>query len=82
MKDIYVITERTYDGGSEDFHVIGVADSRENWIGIINEYYGFSLKFEDFRDVRDSGIEADIELKEDGFTMIVTITYHTLNDVL
>ena len=67
-----VIVIQEYDYSDKEEIVIGVASNRENALRIIEEYYGKDAVQSDFRDIRDSGLNFDLNIKVDGYKYGVT----------
>ena len=84
MKHYYVIEVSNKIFPEPD--VIGVADSRENYIKMINDYFGNDLsrkaKESGFNLIEQYGAEADLQvIDQDGYEYYVFISYHQLNKV-
>ena len=70
----------------EETDVIGVTDSREGAIKMINEYFGEDINREvveeDLRIVEEGGVDSELRLSdEEGHEYNIGITYHQLNQL-
>lgn len=84
MKHYYVVEVEYIVFNETD--VIGVADSRENYIKLINDYFGDDLsrkvKESDLRLVEESGVEATLQvIDQEGEEYPIYISYHRLNEI-
>jgi hypothetical protein len=78
MKEVYVITEMDKYGQS----IIGVSSSPKKSKKIIKKYYGNKAKIVKTRDIRDSGIEYEMDIiDEEGSACRITVEYFTFNEL-
>lgn len=75
---LYVIEEKYKD----QIDIIGVADSKEQWLKMIDEYFGKGeYKVLKTQDIRDSGIEYIYHIKHDKSKHTVVIRDYLLNEI-
>jgi hypothetical protein len=79
---VFVIQEECHT--DEENYIIGVSDSRDNAIKLIDRHFGKDCySVTSFKDVRDSGIDSimsiDVDFLEFKTESTVTIHYYKLN---
>lgn len=77
MKEVFTLID-------DDHEILGIFESRELALKKLEEQYGKHYNIQNFRDVRDSGIDSDFYLvnkKVKERWIFITILNHKLNDL-